>query len=330
MNNLKNYLKKTIPIIKKEIYDSNKKTLKIDDLDDFQRFQIMNIYSKILQKIGEDKELVEKLKNSNFFKQIECLFNTKDINNLKQILTEYLTTNKREIITNFFENVCEMQVNKNKLGGYKNKTCKNKRHRKSKKSKKNKRKLSKKNKLFFGGAYPDGFLTGQFDRCEICFDEFDDQNNYVVLHANENNQDRRHNYHRNCLTSWTNTNVRSCDENRNIICPYCQQPAPEFRCLPVTSSIIRELDNIPLNGQRLPRRWNPVDDRVHADMRVLGRQIEQVRDNIRNIIPENLRFIPENIRNRLQENGIIVDHNEDIVLLALAIFFFIILFVPIF
>ena len=217
MNNLKNYLKKTIPIIKKEIYDSNKKTLKIDDLDDFQRFQIMNIYSKILQKIGEDKELVEKLKNSNFFKQIECLFNTKDINNLKQILTEYLTTNKREIITNFFENVCEMQVNKNKLGGYKNKTCKNKCHRKSKKSKKNKRKLSKKNKLFFGGAYPDGFLTGQFNRCEICFDDFDDQNNYVVLHANENNQDRRHNYHRNCLTSWTNTNVRSCDENRNII-----------------------------------------------------------------------------------------------------------------
>jgi len=313
--NLKEYLEISIPIIKELIYNSKDKHLKIDKLDDIEKFKLMTIYSKILQKIEKDEV-------SSILGKIHCpLLNTEDLENL---LSSYLKSDDPTEITDYFKNKCKTNSSGSNSGGYKNKTHKNKRHKKSKKGKKSKKNNSKRNMVFFGGAYPENFPKGEYDECPICLEDFKDQNNYIVLHQG----DHPHNFHRNCIADYSIKTRNSC-RNRQIVCPTCKRLAGEFPC-PQGNNANNAPHVFVDNNENMQRGFDPPREQLNAEMEQLiqmqhllhgharmpngqellednlNRQIVRFRQSSVIILNKILRILPRNISRAMNDIDVIM------------------------
>jgi hypothetical protein len=308
--NLKEYLEKSILKIKELIYNSEEKHLKIDELDDFKKVQLIAIYSRILQKIEKDEVLFNKV-SSILGKIIDCeILNTEDLENL---LSSYLETGDSKDITDYFDKRCKKKSGGSQSGGYKNKTHKNKRHKKSKKGKKSKKNNSKRNMVFFGGAYPDHFLAGNHDSCPICLEDFEDPKDYIVLHAEKQDMNKRHNFHRTCIYGYSIQTVNSC-ENGKIVCPICKVSTAEFLCPQGNNAnnVIRQRGFDPLREQLNDEMEQLIQMQhlLHGHARMPNAQEELEasinRHQIVRFLKEILRILPGNIRRAMNDIDVIM------------------------
>lgn len=310
MKNLKEYLEKSIPIIKELIYNSEEKHLKIDKLDDLEKFKLMTIYSKILQKIEKDEQV------RSILGKIYCPL--LDTNDLEKLLSSYLKTGDSKDITDYFKNKCKKKSGGSQSGGYKNKTHKNKRHKKSKKSKKSKKNNSKRNMVFFGGAYPQGFPKGEYDECPICLEDFKDPNDYIVLHQGNH----PHNFHRNCIANYSIKTRNSCI-NGQIVCPTCKRLAGEFPC-PQGNNANNAPHVFVDNNENMQRGFDPLREQLNDEMEQLIQMQhllhgharmpngqELLEDNLNRhqivrFLKEILRILPRNISRAMNDIDVIM------------------------